>query len=99
MPEEEFETAKESKRAAVRTRTARKQPASKPKLKPKAAIEPTPKERAIPEVVAPDEELTLLREFALFVLNTAKSVSVDPKDHDHWKTLRGQVRKIVEGHS
>jgi hypothetical protein len=71
-------------------------PASKPP-KPKAALEPTPKERAVSEVVAPDEELDLLREFARFVLSTAKSVSVDPKDLDHWKTLRGRVRKILEG--
>jgi hypothetical protein len=65
--------------------------------KPKPVIELAPEERVVSEVIAVDEELAVLREFALFVLNTANSVNVDPKDLDHWKTLRGQVKKIVEG--
>ena len=63
---------------------------------PKPVIEPAPKERVIPEVITADQELAVLREFALFVLNTA-SVTVDPKDSDRWKVLSGQVRMIVEG--
>jgi hypothetical protein len=47
-------------------------------------------------VLAPDKALALLKEFAVFVLNTAK-VSVDRKNLDHWKALSGRVRMILEG--
>jgi ParB-like chromosome segregation protein Spo0J len=41
--------------------------------------------------IAPDEELTLLREFALFVIGRTR-VTTDPKDHAEWKTLLGKVK-------
>jgi hypothetical protein len=78
------------------TNSAKSRPsASRPRLpKQRAGINPAPTERLV-DVVAPNEKLALLREFALFVLNTA-SVSVDPKHSDHWKALSGRVRAIVE---
>jgi hypothetical protein len=40
-------------------------------------------------------QLALLREFAALVINRAKSVTFDPKDHGKWKTLRDQVKLIL----
>jgi hypothetical protein len=105
LPKEEQEkkirAAKRKAEAAVappaKTPRATKSAKSKPTTPmPKPVIEPAPKERVIPEVITADQELAVLREFALFVLNTA-SVTVDPKDSDRWKVLSGQVRMIVEG--
>jgi hypothetical protein len=105
LPKEEQEAkikaAKRKAEAAVeppaKTPRAAKSARSKPTTsKSKPVIEPTLKERPVPEVIAADEEVALLREFALFVLNAA-NVSVDPKDSDHWKALSGRVRMIVEG--
>ena len=74
---------------------ARKRPTA-PKSKPKLEPEPKKKLKVAPDVVAPDEALALLKEFAAFVLNIAR-VNVDEKDQDAWKTLSGRVRMIVEG--
>ena len=102
LPKEEQEkkirAAKRKAEAAVappaKTPRATKSAKSKPTTPmPKPVIEPAPKERVI---LTDDQELAVLREFALFVLNTA-SVTVDPKDSDRWKVLSGQVRMIVEG--
>jgi hypothetical protein len=78
----------------------RKQAARKPHIPPtpKPVLEPPPG-GGVPDAVAPDEELALLREFAVFVLSTANSVSVDSKDHDQWKTLLGRVKAIMMGAS
>ena len=90
------EAVEPSSRSPRATNSAKSRPsASRPRLpKQRAGIDPAPTQRPV-HVVAPDEELALLREFALFVLNTA-SVSVDPKHSDHWKALSGRVRAIVE---
>lgn len=98
--EEKIRAAKRKAEAAVEppAKTPRATKSAKSKLttpKPKPVIQPAPEERVVPEVIAVDE-LAVLREFALFVLNTA-SVRVDPKDSDRWKVLSGQVRMIVEG--
>ena len=48
------------------------------------------------EPAAPDEELTLLRAFATFILTRAKTVSVNPgPDLAAWKTLRGKVQVML----
>jgi ParB-like chromosome segregation protein Spo0J len=74
----------------------RKRSTSKPTTpKPKSVIEPAPKERVLPEALAPDEEISLLREFARFIIERAKAVSVDPHDHAEWKALRGRVRQML----
>jgi hypothetical protein len=65
--------------------------------KAKAAVPPAMSAETVREVIAPDEELALLREFARFVINVAKSVSTDPKDHGEWKLLRGRVTDIFGG--
>jgi hypothetical protein len=54
---------------------------------------------AIHDIVAPDEELSLLREFAEFVIGRANSVSVDPKDFPEWRVLRERVKAILAGRS
>jgi hypothetical protein len=61
----------------------------------KAAVPKPPTETIVREAIAPDEQLALLREFAAFVINRARSVSVDPKDHDEWKTLRSRVKQTL----
>jgi hypothetical protein len=71
--------------------------ASLKEMAAKAAV-PKPLVTVVREAVAPDEELALLREFALFVLNVAKSVTTNPEDHHRWKLLRGQVQAILGGH-
>jgi hypothetical protein len=63
----------------------------------KAAVPKPPTETVVREAIAPDEQLALLREFAAFVINRAESVSVDPKDHDEWKTLRSRVKQTLGG--
>jgi hypothetical protein len=64
--------------------------------KTSAVAKPVPDKTTL-EVVAADEQLAILKEFATFVLFTAKSVTVDPKDHDHWKALRGRVKAVLGG--
>jgi hypothetical protein len=59
-----------------------------------AAVAPPP-ESAARDFVVPDEDLALLREFALFVITRARSVSTDPKDHAEWKALRGRVQATL----
>jgi hypothetical protein len=69
------------------------QPRKPPKRRGhKKVVEPTPKEQAAPDVIAPDEELTLLREFARFVIDRAR-VSTDPKDQNEWKVLLARVKQ------
>ena len=48
-------------------------------------------------VTAGDDELQILREFTQFVLNRAKSVSVDPRDHAEWKVLRDRAKQALGG--
>jgi hypothetical protein len=62
-----------------------------------AAVPKPPTETVVREAVAPDEQLALLWEFAAFVINRAKSVRVDPEDHDEWKTLRSRVKQTLGG--
>jgi hypothetical protein len=64
----------------------------------KAVAAPAPPAKTARDSIAPDEQLALLREFAAFVINRAKSVSVDPKDHDEWKTLRSRVKATLGDH-
>ena len=58
----------------------------------KGAIAPI---EVVREVVASDEVTAILKEFATFVLGTAKSVTTDPKDHNQWKTLRGRAKAVL----
>ena len=61
----------------------------------KAAVpKPPPAQAAVPEAVAPDEELDLLREFVRFVIGRAR-VSTDPKDHIEWKVLLDRVKQVL----
>jgi hypothetical protein len=64
-----------------------------------AAVAPTPPAEIIRDIIAPDEELALLREFARFVIGRSViRVSNDPK-HDgdlaEWKLLLGRVRAVL----
>jgi hypothetical protein len=52
-----------------------------------------------PEVVAPDEELTLLREFALFFITERARAVTDPRDRDEYKSLFGRVTEMLQGRS
>jgi Protein of unknown function (DUF3102) len=75
-------------------------PTKKPSTKKAANVEKSiaaASARPVRDVVMPDEELALLREFARFVLFVAKSLTTDPKDHDAWKTLRGRVKAMLGG--
>jgi hypothetical protein len=74
--------------------TKRKRPPTED-AKKAAVPKPLPAETVVREAVAPDEELALLREFARFVINRARSVSTDPKDHREWKVLLGRVKQVV----
>ena len=66
----------------------------------KAAVpKPSPPKGTVREVVAADEEIDLLREFARFVIGRAKSVSTDPKDYAEWKLLLGRVKAVLGGAS
>src|SRR5262249_23563305 len=61
----------------------------------KAAVpKPLPTETVVREVVAPDEELDLLREFARFVIGRAR-VSTHPKDHPEWMVLLDHVKQVL----
>jgi hypothetical protein len=95
IPQLKERTGKDGKTRKRRPAQQRKPPKRTPQ---KPVVEPTPKEQVVPNVVAQDEELALLREFALFVLNVAKNVTTDPQDHHRWKSLRGQVQAILGGH-
>jgi hypothetical protein len=54
---------------------------------------------AIHDIVAPDEELALLREFAgWFITERARAVN-DPKDRAEFKSLFGRVKAILAGRS
>jgi hypothetical protein len=83
--------------AKGRKQPARSKPKSAPKPKPKAAVEPPPKERVVADVVAPDEELSLLRDFVKFVLTRANVGGIDRKDYDEWKGLLSRVKAILGG--
>jgi hypothetical protein len=54
-----------------------------------------PQPERIAEVMALDEEIVVLREFARFVIEVANAVSVNPKDHAQWKVLRERVKAIL----
>jgi hypothetical protein len=56
---------------------------------------PKPSTPVVVEVVAPDERVALLEEFARFVLARTEGMRVDPKDHDEWKTLKGKVQAML----
>ena len=45
---------------------------------------------------APGEEIDLLRQFARFVIERAKSVSVDSGDHAEWKVLRDRTKRVLQ---
>jgi hypothetical protein len=68
--------------------------ASKRKRPKPAVPKPPPTETAVPEAVAPDEELDLLREFARFVIARAR-VSTEPKDQIEWKVLLDRVKQVL----
>jgi ParB-like chromosome segregation protein Spo0J len=53
-----------------------------------------PAEPAVRDPIAPDEELTLLREFALFVIGRTR-VNTDLPDHAEWKALLGKVKATL----
>jgi hypothetical protein len=95
IPQLKERTGKDGKTRKRRSAQRRKPPK---RTTQKPVVEPTPKEQVVPNVVAQDEELALLREFALFVLNVAKTVTTDPEDRHRWKFLRGQVQAILGGH-
>jgi ParB/RepB/Spo0J family partition protein len=75
----------------------RRQAAAAPAMKVAAvAPEPTTTESAAPDhpyIRRP--ELDLLRKFCRFVLDRAKSVSVEPKDYAEWKDLRARVGEAL----
>jgi hypothetical protein len=54
-----------------------------------------PKSEQAHEVVAADEKIGILREFAQFVINVARNVSIDPKDHDQWRSLRERANAVL----
>jgi hypothetical protein len=80
--------------------TPAKSATSKPTTpKPKnPVIEPAPEERVIPEVVATEEELVLLREFArFFVTERALVKGLAPQDRREFKLLFTRVKAILGG--
>jgi hypothetical protein len=65
------------------------------KRKRSTPVVPKPStETVVPEAVAPDDELDLLREFARFVIGRAR-VSTDPKDQIEWKVLLDRVNQVL----
>jgi hypothetical protein len=61
----------------------------------KAAVVPTTA-KTVREVVAVDEELALLRDFARFIVSReAHGFRVDPKDRDEWRLLHGRVKALL----
>jgi hypothetical protein len=52
---------------------------------------------AATEVVADDEKLALLSEFARFVIERATAIKFEPKDHAEYKALRSRVEQVVGG--
>jgi hypothetical protein len=73
---------------AKQTAAPKEPPAPKPSAAP---TKPEPPR----EVLAVDEEISLLREFAHFVIHVAKSVTCDPKDHAQWKILRERAKAVL----
>jgi hypothetical protein len=84
---------------------ARKQPAKKKRppvdkrdvAAKKAGVVVAPPTKTVPEVIAPDEELALLREFARWFVSERVRVSYDPKDRDEWRGLFSQVKAVLVG--
>jgi len=63
----------------------------------KAAVSAPAPAETTREVVAADEKLDLLREFAQFVLERAAAVRVELKDRDQWNALRDRVKQVLGG--
>jgi hypothetical protein len=70
---------------------------SKPASVPKLAAVPKPDVNQIREVVAPDEELDLLREFARFVIEREGKCNFNPEDRPQWLVLRERAKAVLPG--
>jgi hypothetical protein len=76
---------------------SRRQPAPKPMpaSTPKLAAVPKPAIEQIREIIAPDEELELLREFARFVIEREGKCNFRPEDRPQWLILRERIQATL----
>jgi hypothetical protein len=87
----------QSKKRTGKDGKSRRQPAPKPRSAsaPKLAAIPKPAIEQTREIIAPDEELELLREFARFVLEREGKCNFRPEDRPQWLILRERIQATL----
>ena len=63
----------------------------------KAAVASAVPAKTVPDPIAPDEELALLREFARLFISERARITCDPKDHDECWMVFNRVKAMLGG--
>jgi ParB-like chromosome segregation protein Spo0J len=92
IPNVEIKTDTKGRKQPVKKASRKAEPAAK-----KAAVSAPASAETPRELVADDEKLALLSEFARFVIERATAIRFEPKDHAEYKVLRGCVEQVIGG--